>query len=308
LLRGVTGLVDRNGNIMKKKARRMIKKRNRTIGVILIMILSACSTRADDTPLAEAELGEWQQHAHMPAPRSEMPAAVLDGRIYVPGGFGGESVFEAYEPSSDSWHSLADLPGGRHHLMAAAHDGLVYVFGGARSIVDWRATDSAWSYDPETDTWRELGPMPEARLSGAAVSLGEYIFVIGGTGGSNAVLRYDPAADEWSQLAPLAEAREHTAAAALDRRIYAIAGRWTGTGELTSVEVYDPDTDTWSPGPPLSEARGGHAAAVIGDRIVVAGGEVLSGARRTLDSVEVLDPAQGSWVSATDCIYKGWTS
>ena len=47
--------------------------------------------------------------------------------------FGGEDVFEMYDPSADRWMSLAPLPEGRHHLMAAAHAGRVYAFGGARS-------------------------------------------------------------------------------------------------------------------------------------------------------------------------------
>jgi N-acetylneuraminic acid mutarotase len=162
--------------------------------LILLLLLGACRIRTDSTPLPETELGEWQQHAFMPAPRSEMPAAGLDGYIYVPGGFGGEAVFEAYHPESDAWNTLENLPEGRHHLMATAHDGRIYIFGGARSVIDWRATDTAWAYDPLTDSWTELEPMPEARVAGAAVSLGDYIYVIGGTGGSKDLLRYDPGA------------------------------------------------------------------------------------------------------------------
>ena len=45
----------------------------------------------------------------------------------------------------------------------------------------------------------------------------------------------------------------------------------------------------------LLAERAGFAAAVVEGRIVVLGGEVLSGSRRTLDSVEIFDPAQGRW-------------
>jgi hypothetical protein len=65
--------------------------------VLLLLSLTACRAHPDDKALPEASLGEWGQHASMPTPRSEMPAAVLDGRIYTPGGFGGEAVFEAYD-------------------------------------------------------------------------------------------------------------------------------------------------------------------------------------------------------------------
>lgn len=267
---------------------------------VLVLLLQACSLAGggDSTATIPPQSG-WDQHSSMITARSEMPAAALEGLIYVPGGFGGERAFEVYDPEADEWQGSPGLPAGRHHLMAAAHDGRVYVFGGGRSLVDWRPADTAWAYDPGSQTWTELVPMPEARLGAAAVSLGNYLYIVGGTGGSNALLRYDPANDSWTTLAELAQAREHTAAVALDGKIYALAGRWEGEGELTSVEVYDPEADAWTAGPPMSTARGGFAAAVLDGQIMVIGGEVLSGERQTLDSVEIFDPERGEWMAGT---------
>lgn len=263
-------------------------------------VMPGTGEEAQETVPAEAPVdgigsGTWQERARMLTARSEMAAAGLAGVIYVPGGFGGEAAFEAYQPEQDAWTKLPDLPQGRHHLMATAHGGRVYVFGGARSLINWSPNDNAWAFDPATGEWTELAPMPEERVAGAAVSLGEYVYVVGGVGGSQALLRYDPARDSWMHLAGLAEAREHTAATALDGKLYALAGRWRGVGELTSVEVYDPETDLWSEAPSLSVARGGHAAAVLDGQIYVLGGEVLSDGRETLDSVEIFDPVQGTW-------------
>jgi hypothetical protein len=56
--------------------------------------------------------GAWSEGAPMPTARSEMPAALLDGLIYVPGGFGGEQALEAYDPAADRWHILAPCPKG----------------------------------------------------------------------------------------------------------------------------------------------------------------------------------------------------
>lgn len=304
--------------------------------LIVPLFLAACAAPVTSTPAAEApgttptplvepvtppagsppttsvspaptglRQGEWRQLASMPTPRSEMPAAVLNGRIYVPGGFppqnggtvvGGETAFEAYDPGADAWQTLAPLPEGRHHLMAAAHPNTarVYVFGGA-GAPGWAPTSTAWAYDPESDAWSSLAPMPEARLAGAAVTLGNHLYVVGGAGGTQALLRYSPATDSWASLAPLKQAREHTAAVALDGKIYALAGRWTGVGELTSVEVYDPATDSWSDAAPLNVARGGHGAAVLAGQAFVVGGEVIVHGRDTLESVEALDPQSGSW-------------
>ncbi|HET7090058.1 MAG TPA: hypothetical protein VFL17_15585, partial [Anaerolineae bacterium] len=83
------------------------------------------------TPTPVSAQAAWTMGKPMIPPyRSEMPAVVLDGMIYVPGGFGGESRLERYDPIADEWEALADMPDGRHHLMAAAHDGYLYVFGG----------------------------------------------------------------------------------------------------------------------------------------------------------------------------------
>ena len=59
------------------------------------------------------------------------------GLFYVPGGLGGERLFQAYDPAADAWLDLPNLPEPRHHLMSAAYGGKVYIFGGASSLVDW---------------------------------------------------------------------------------------------------------------------------------------------------------------------------
>ena len=45
----------------------------------------------------------------------------------------------------------------------------------------------------------------------------------------------------------------------------------------------------------MAEARGGLAAATLASRIVVIGGEVFATGTRTLDSMEIFDPAAGAW-------------
>jgi N-acetylneuraminic acid mutarotase len=259
--------------------------------IVMVLTVSCQTERGEST---SPETG-WQGHKGMITPRSEMPAASLDGKIFVPGGFGGESVFEAYDVASDTWETLPSLPEGRHHLMAAALGGKIYIFGGGRSVLDWTPSAKAYAFDPLAAVWTVVNPMLESRLGGAAVTLDDYIYILGGVGGSGALLRYDPADNSWDSLASPAQAREHTAAVALDGLIYAVGGRWAGVGELSSVEVYDPIRDEWSSGGTLNRARAGHAAAVVGESIVVLGGEVLSSGRETLDSVEIFNPQEGIW-------------
>lgn len=244
--------------------------------------------------LADLLDGRWTFGASQFPPRSEMPAAVVDGLIYVPGGLGGEQAFQAYDPAANTWSDLARLPSARHHLMAAAWGGQVYAFGGAVGSA-WNPSATTYIYDPATDTWTEGAPMPEPRHSGAAVALNDKLYVIGGVGVSTALLEYDPAADTWLTLAGLNEPREHVAAAGLNGEIYALGGRWSGTGELSSVEIYDPAADAWRPGPPLLRPRAGFSADVLAGRIVIAGGEIIMTGSEALESMEVFDPATQAW-------------
>src|SRR5690349_7067716 len=69
------------------------------------------------TNAAQVALGVWKEGATMPTRRSEIAAAVIDGLIYVPGGFGGTDTLEVYDPAADSWKKRASMPEGRHHEM-----------------------------------------------------------------------------------------------------------------------------------------------------------------------------------------------
>lgn len=235
----------------------------------------------------------WEELKSMPTPRSEMSAAYLDGKIYVPGGLGGLTAFEAYDIAANAWQALAPLPEGRHHIAVAAHAGLIYVLGGANP--QWQPTSTAWVYDPKANRWSKLNDLPEPRYAAAAVPLGEHIYVVGGDGPSGRLLRYHPASGEWTVLAETLERREHTAATVRSGRIHVVGGRFRNHGELNSTESYDPVRNVWSFGPRLGTARGGFSAVSVNDALWVFGGEVIMNGRQTLASTEVLRRNAGAF-------------
>lgn len=239
-------------------------------------------------------MAEWKEGTAMPTPRSEMPAAYLNGYIYVPGGLGGMRKFQAYEVTKDRWKTLAPLPAGRHHLMSAHYNGKIFVFGGADEA--WHPTDTAWVYEPEINRWQNLAPMPEPRFAGAAVVLDNYIYVIGGNGPSGKLLRYDPLQNTWKPLASNRQRREHIGGVAFQGKLVVVGGRFRGVGELKSTEIYDVRKDQWYFGPLLNSVRAGHAAVVHKKSILAFGGEIIMrGKRETLDDSEQLDSLSGSW-------------
>jgi hypothetical protein len=279
--------------------------------------LPSATVEPSPTSLASTEgAGQvWIELPRMPFRRSEMPAVVLDDRIYVAGGLGnpgsdrGALVYpeaqsralEVFDVQTGTWEKLADMPGGRHHLQVTALDGRLYVLGGSGICpAACGFQNTLWVYDPQADTWQELPPMPVDLSAGAAVGLQGQIYLLGGVpGDGQSLLRFDPASSEWENRAHLNQPREHVAAVAYGGQIYVFGGRWKT--DLASMENYDPAADTWTAGPDMRTARAGHAAAVVGDLIYVLGGETILSAQETVvETVEIYDPAANRWIGSFD--------
>ncbi len=243
--------------------------------------------------------GTWHLGATQRPGRSEMPAVFIDGLFYVPGGFGGERTFEAYDPTLDAWLPLPAMPVARHHLSAATVGGRVYLFGGADPS-GFQATTTAYVYDPVSAAFTQLPDMPEPRVGAASVALNGKLYVVGGAGSSSALLEFDPARSAWTPLAPMTQPRDHLAAAVVGGEIYALGGRWPNFGELRSIEIYDPLSGLWRDGPTMLQPHAGFGAATLQGRIVIAGGEILMTGTETQTSYEVFDPLTQAWAAGPD--------
>ena len=255
--------------------------------------------------LAQGDLGTWITDAPLPTPRQEMPHVLLDGKIYLPGGFdrfgGATAVTEAYDPATDTWAEVEPLPIAMHHPSAAAAGGKMYVMGGY-SFTSFTPTARVFEYDPATDTWTEKTRMPTARGAAVAIALNGKIHVVGGQAAGNALSVhevYDPATDTWEVLARMPTAREHLAGAALDGKVYIVGGRFPDDFGLTNrntLEAYDPTTDTWARLTPMPTARGGNTAAALHGKLYVFGGEFFTTSTRgVFEENEEYDPATNTW-------------
>lgn len=279
-----------------------IMARRWLILTVLVLLLPAAVLfwyRSSAAVGAAAE--PWRRVASLPTARSEMPATVLDGLIYVPGGLGAFgrtlSVFEAYSPSEDSWRSLPSLPIGLHHSGAAAASDAIFVFGGYTGIEFKVDNARGWSYRPADGAWEEVAQMPAPRAAHALVELDGLIYAIGGVGPrADELWAYHPGRDSWqTDLPPLPTPREHLAAVALDGSLFVVGGRREGQN-LAVLEVFDPASGEWRSGPDMPTARSGLAAAVAGGEIHVFGGEDLQGGG-TFDTHEIFDPETEQWRS-----------
>ncbi|KAH9392024.1 hypothetical protein TYRP_022295 [Tyrophagus putrescentiae] len=136
----------------------------------------------NDHPLCSCErydsqLNEWSTVADMNRVRACASAAVINGCIYVAGGWNERSVSK-YCPETDTWREVAPMTTGRHFFALTSFAGRLWAIGGLGG--DDQPLSSCESYDPVTDTWREEAPLKEWRRYHAAMEFNGELYVIGG--------------------------------------------------------------------------------------------------------------------------------
>ena len=225
----------------------------------------------------------WQVKQPLPQPRAATNgAAVIDGKIYVSGGYGPfigdeqhvtNSLYR-YDPSTNKWSILAGMPRASAGGATVAIDGRLYVyvtFGG-----DNAEGAALYRYNPSTNKWIERKTPPSAQFGAAATALGGRMYVIGGNTGkltqTDKVIVYNPATDRWTTRKPMITARKGSVAGKIDGKIYVAGGFMKGDGLSATLEVYDPATDNWTAKASMPTPRADVGGAVVGGRLFVIGG------------------------------------
>jgi N-acetylneuraminic acid mutarotase len=253
----------------------------------------------------EAKSGTWVRRAAMPVARSETPATVLDGKIYVVGGFGAGRRADRYDPATDAWERLADLPAETNHPGIAVLDDRVILAGGY-AMDGASAHSGMWAYDPDADAWEVIGELPAAMGAFGLAMVDGDLYLVGGAIGmlggepTGSVWRWEPQDGTWEVRAPLTRVREHLAVVAMGGEIYAVGGRAHGkdSDQLGSaVDRYDPVEDKWDSLAPLPHPRSGLNGATVCETVVVIGGETST---RVFDEVQMLGSDGESWASLPD--------
>jgi len=238
----------------------------------------------------------WSKAAPFPQPEEELYGSVINGKMYVVGGFGYNAnvgqpapeipgrggagaggrgggaavgggvprvppafIYE-YDPGPDKWTKKKTIPVPVHHQAQAVYNGKLYIFGGCNTgIAGAAAVTNAWEYDPVADSYRALAPLPGKRCAAQAEQVGGKVYVIGG-------------------LEPF-ENGEGT--------------RVTGRNEM-----YDPATNTWTSRSAMPTTRNHAFSGVVNGKIYVIGGRLAAGtvaASSPTDVVEEYDPTTNQW-------------
>jgi N-acetylneuraminic acid mutarotase len=217
----------------------------------------------------------WWSRAPMPAPRGHTNGAVvIDGKIYVSGGYEQDSdhyrkatnsLFR-YDPSTNLWSTRAPMPTPTVHGGSVAIDGKLYVYSPYGPAL--------YRYDPASNSWSARAKPQAVQIGAAATPLGGKMYVIGGFNGSGALARvsvYNPVTNKWSTSKSLLTPRQAAAARTIDGRIYVVGGEGNGP-EIAQTEVYNPATNTWIKKAGIPTKRGYPAAAAAAGKLYVIGG------------------------------------
>jgi DNA-binding CsgD family transcriptional regulator len=174
----------------------------------------------------------WARGADIPSPVANVSAAVIDTRIYVPGGcdsaYQPTPMVQVYDVQADTWRNTGPMPAPRCAYALEAYGGRIYLFGGRDGD---RYVATTYVYDPASDEWLEAPAMSSARGFAATASLGGRIYVVGGYDGTRELTTcayFDPRAESWNPCAPLTVGRGALGLLSLGNQLYAIGGGgWT---------------------------------------------------------------------------------
>ena len=241
----------------------------------------------------------WERVADMPTPRTNAETAVVNGTIYVCGGYNGIDnravnlkfldIVEAYDPQKDTWTRKKGMSGARVAFGMGAVAGKIYSIGGSVHPLDREPKapgriDLVEAYDPVTDTWVKRAKMPTRRSGVKAAVVRDAIYAIGGGGWPQVgaggpfltvIEEYNPKINRWKRKNEMPDLRLSFLTVVLDDVIHLIGGfTWQNRVPqyLSTVDTYNPATEEWNHIPPMPTPFMPFGAAVVDGNIYVFGG------------------------------------
>ena len=181
----------------------------------------------------------WKKGTDLPSPREQFATTVVDGKIYLFGGFStvkrrGKVInktltaVEVYDPAADAWEQKGNAPTGRNKICAVPLNGKVYVLGGGTNVGG--GGNLFEIYDLATDKWEKGPKLIEGRWAQSAAEVNGKIYVFGGFRKENhqveIVEAFDSATNQWTKKAEFPTPRYHAGvhAPVAGGQIYLIGG------------------------------------------------------------------------------------
>ncbi|XP_077291638.1 kelch-like protein 28 [Arctopsyche grandis] len=204
--------------------------------------------------------GELKHLSPMKVKRSWSTAAVVNGRIFIMGGYSYENKLETveeYDYVKNSWKNVASMKSKRFGHASVVYKEDIYVFGGESGK---EYLNSVEVFNTKKNQWKILCPMKWKRSSLAAVVVDDYIYCIGGHSDSplNNVERYDPGRDTWTEVSDSPVKQIRQSAICHNRKIICF-----GDHNSPLVQEYDPANDQWRIISEMPNSRNHYNAHVV---------------------------------------------
>ena len=175
----------------------------------------------------------WRNGTPSPFARVEAPSAVVDGKLYLFGGFtdtlDASNEVNVYDPASDAWTRKKDMPTRLTHLNAALDGKTIWFAGGFKG--KHRAGRCGSLEIRHSLGFMDRGTAVAGAARGAALSSwGAALHYFGGyktDRDTNSADHWSLSLEEgkhWRREADLPEPRGHVKHAVLDGKIYALGG------------------------------------------------------------------------------------
>jgi DNA-binding CsgD family transcriptional regulator/N-acetylneuraminic acid mutarotase len=188
----------------------------------------------------------WRPVSPLPKPVAGGLSLVDNGRLYVFGGWDGETYAAdgyVYSPISDEWEQLAPMEEARAYATGGVLSNGLYVVGGFNGVEE---LDSCQYYQPSKEEWIDCPTMlaPRSRAGGAVLGNDRLLVFGGGTDSDvlfGEVFEIDSNSWEEFEMPMLDDASSwHSLGVTnVETRIYALGGR-QGDEILTANYIYAP--------------------------------------------------------------------
>jgi N-acetylneuraminic acid mutarotase len=191
----------------------------------------------------------WTKLPSLPGARSSHDAAVLDGKIYVVGGWNLTGDREgdwqtdalAYDTAAGAngkWETLPEPPFQRRAIAVAAWNNRIWVLGG---MDDYREIKrDVFSYDPATKSWAQAKELPGDDMQGFGVSawgIDSGLYVSGTDG---VIYRLSEIDGDWQSAGKLSTPRFfHRLLPYGENSLVAVAGASMQDGHMNDIERID---------------------------------------------------------------------
>lgn len=270
-------------------------------------------------PLGAAEVFDERQGRATPVaplhqPRRGHSMVLLDdGRVLVAGGIAQGQVLssaEIFDPGTGAWTEAPAMHDRRFAFgLVKLGDGRVLAAGGSSINAQGGVTAlaSAELFDPRSGGWTPAGPMLAARAAFVSARLPDgRVLVAGGADADGRDIAdadiFDPAVGAFTRAAPMTTPRQAASATVLSDGSVLVVGGSNGDSSIGRADLFRPADGSWSAAGALHQARRLQGASLLPDgRVLVSGGEqVAGGARTSLKSAELFDPARRVWNRAVD--------